>query len=82
MQVTYASSLAVEGVSGAASLAHEAVRVPADAVTKPIRQLASYFGAESERHEEGHAMQPLLSSLSAQPPRGGGAGRPPDMQLP
>ena len=71
VQVTYASSLAADGAHTAGSLAYDAVQVPVGAVTKPIRHLAQYFASDDDRsrtnsHGDGHAMQPLLSSLSGQ----------------
>jgi hypothetical protein len=64
LQVHYASTLAAESVSGAALLAHQAVRVPVDAVAKPVTQLRSLFeSSDSSRSDDGHALQPLLSSF-------------------
>ena len=69
MQVSHAADLAAQGFSSAADVAHEAYRVPVEAVTKPIKH---YFGGSSDTadsqksDDDGHAMRPLLSSLQEQ----------------
>lgn len=79
MKVNYGRDLAVQGVSDAAVAVHDVVAVPADMLTRPVRQLQEYWiGNDTPRssvskssRDGGHAMQPLLSSF--QQPRGGQA---------
>lgn len=75
MQVNYAGDLAVQGMEGAALAVHDAVAMPAEALAKPVRQLQEYWTANSDTprssvskgsRDDGHAMQPLLSSFQRQ----------------
>lgn len=66
LQVHYAA----QGFTDAAVAAHEAARVPIEAVAKPVSHLRTYFGTGSsdaansvKSDEEGHAMRPLLSTF-------------------
>lgn len=65
-------AFATQSMADAVSVAHEAARYPVEAVSKPVRDLQTYFlsPAPSEdallsSRESGHAMQPLLSSFAA-----------------
>lgn len=66
-------AFATQSVADAVSVAHEAARYPVEAVSKPVRDLQTYFlspvpseDAMLSSRESGHAMQPLLSSFTAQ----------------